>query len=711
MSEAALSSAGRAAARLGPPWPTDLLAAILFLALGIGLVLHPFATGREMPGDLRDARFNLSLLEFFYRTLLAALHGRSANFLDAPFFYPWPRVTNFSDTFWGDAEVYALARALGMGSLASFQAWFVAGFALTYGAAFVSLRKLGLRTWGAAAGAFLFTFPLPMASQFGHAQLVYRLWVPPAVLAFDRFLTRRSLRAGAACVLFVALQLAASIYLGLFLCLLLASYAVALCLLARNRLALPRWAAFRSAGVAKLVTAGILLAAGLLVLAIVGIPYSDMQSMYGFTRYWHEVEGMLPRPGSYLLAGSSKLWPNLSARFPYPLVWEHQIFPGLSAIIPLAWFLLSKRARTRQPLAAPMLAAVAILFAVTIDLSGHTLYRLIYPIPGFSAIRGVTRIILVMMLPLAALLGMLIDDLATARAYRYPCRLLAVVLSVFLVAECSFINQSASPPSAWRARLDALEARLPKKLPPHAVLAIATEPKPGDDSAFVLTLIDADVAAATLGIHTLTGYSGDFPPTWRTMTTCRDVGYNIHAGRHFLAEYGLPTPDITPSQIVLVGFGACQVTGLGSDPTLQFGRAYRFANGGDGNVLTGDGFSDPESWGRWTDAKNAFLFFSLASPPPGPVSIAVEADSFSPTPDREQSVTVAANGHVCGRLTLAAGKPHTEVICPTGALHANDNMVSLRVAHPARPIDLGINADERLLGLALRTVTLKEVQH
>ena len=197
-----------------------------FLALGIGLVLHPYATGREMPGDLGDGRFNLSLLEFFYRTLLAALHGERVNFVNAPFFYPWPRVTNFSDTHWGDAWVYALVRALGVGPLRSFQAWFVVGFALTYVAAFLGLRKLGLRTWGAAAGAFLFTFSLPMAGQFGHAQLVYRLWVPPAVLAFDRFFTRQSLRAGAACVLFVALQLAASVYLGLFLCLFLASYAL-----------------------------------------------------------------------------------------------------------------------------------------------------------------------------------------------------------------------------------------------------------------------------------------------------------------------------------------------------------------------------------------------------------------------------------------------------------------------------------------------------
>src|SRR5262249_37581333 len=150
---------------------------------------------------------------------------------------------------------------------------------------FVSLRMLGLHTWGAAAGAFLFTFALPMAAQFNHAQLVYRLWVPPAVLAFDRFLTRRSLQAGATCLLFVALQLAVSIYLGLFLCPLLTCYAVALCLLARNRLAPPLGvAAFRSAGTAELLTTGILLASGLVVLAIVWIPYFEVRSMYGFTR-------------------------------------------------------------------------------------------------------------------------------------------------------------------------------------------------------------------------------------------------------------------------------------------------------------------------------------------------------------------------------------------------------------------------------------------
>jgi hypothetical protein len=713
ITEALVSFAWRPAARPSPSWPTDLFAAIFFMALGIGLTLHPYATGREMPGDLGDARLNFALLEFFYRTLLGTLHGGPANFLDAPFFYPWPRVTNFADTHWGDAGVYVLARALGIGSLASFQVWFVAGFALTYVAAFASLRKFGLLTWGAAAGAFLFTFCLPIAAQFNHAQLVYRLWVPPAILTLDRLLTRRSLQAGAACVLFVGLQLACDIYLGLFLCLLLASYTAAFCVLTRNRLAPPLWAAFISANAREFVIAGILLTAGLLVLAIVAIPYFVVQTMYGFGRSWDAVAAMLPRPGSYLLAATSKLWPDLSATFAYPLVWEHQIFPGLSAIIPLAWFLLSKRARTRHALAMPMLAALAILFAVTIDLDGHTLYYwLIYPIPGFSAIRSVTRIILVMMLPLAALLGMLIDDLATARAHRLPRSVLAAALSVFLVAECSLINQGGHPRSAWQARLDALESRLPKKLPPDAILTISTEPpKPGDDLPWRLTQVDAEVAAVTFGISTLNGYSGNQPPTWKSMTTCRDIGDNLRAGRHFLAEHGLPALNIKADRLVLVGFGPCALDKLSAqNPYLQLGHTYQFAQGADGDQFLAEGFSFPENWGRWTDAKDAFLFFTLPTAPSASLSVAIEAVSLSPAPDRKQKVDVVANGIACGQFVVTESQPHAEVRCPANALGAGDNMLRFHIANPARPIDLGLNADSRQLGLGLKRLTLTPKQ-
>lgn len=687
----------------------DALFLIIFLGIGgIGTILHPYAMGSRIPGDLADSRFNSALLEFFYRSLLAVLHGRPGAFLDAPFFYPWPRVTNFSDTFWGDAEVFALARSFGEGTVRSFQVWFVAGFLLTYAATFVSFRRLGLAAWGAASGAFMFTFPLPMAAQFDHVQLVYRLWVPVAILAFHRFFTRRSPRAGAACILFVALQLLAGIYLGLFLCLLLASYAVALCFVGRRRLVPSGPATFRPVRSGELVMTAALLMAAVIILTIVGRPYLDVQAMYGFTRAWPEVAQMLPRPGSYLLASASMLWPNLSSSFSYPALQEHQLFPGLSAIIPVVWFMLSKRARARHPLAGVMLVTLAILFSLTIYVDGRTLYRFIFLIPGFSSIRAVARVILVMMLPLAALFGLLMDDLAAPGPHRLVRRCVASVLSAFLVVECSWVVVANSTPADWQARLDALEARLPKTLPPHAILAVAGPPfRSADAFPWALTQTDAEVAAVGLGISTLNGYSGNQPPTWSTLTTCGDVEHDIRAGQHFLAEHGFAAPDIEPEQIVLVGFGHCEFSALGHDPLLQIGHSYRFAEGADGTPIVGGGLSGPESWGRWTDANEAFLYFSLAASIPGPTAVEISARAFSSLPDRRQEVTVEANTRDCGHFEVSAKRSRAQVVCPPGAFGIGNNVLRFGVARPARPIDLGVSNDWRRLGLGLEALTLR----
>jgi hypothetical protein len=334
-------------------WRVETVTAVIFLGLGLGLVLPQYVTLREMPGDLGDGRFIIATLEFFYRTLIDALHGREANFLNAPFFYPWPRVTNFGDTFWGDWEVYVLARSLGLGELASFQIWTVAGFVLTFVAAFLSFRKLGMHPCGAAAGAFLFTFALPVTAQTGHVQLLYRLWIPPSVVALDHFLTRSSVRAGALCFLFLALQFAANVYLGLFLCLLLLAYIAAVFLVGRNRVALPSLAQLRSISLAAHGGTAIIFAAGLAILAVVAIPYREVQLLYGFERSFEEVTIFLPRLGSYLLASLSRIWPDLSSSFRYAGSWEHNLFPGLAAIVAFLFFLCRRRGESAIRLLPP----------------------------------------------------------------------------------------------------------------------------------------------------------------------------------------------------------------------------------------------------------------------------------------------------------------------------------------------------------------------
>lgn len=697
---------GGTSPRLGESWPTDLVAALVFLGLGLGLVLPAYITGRAMPGDPGDARFNLAVLEFFYRELSLFFHGHATHFLSAPFFYPWPFVTNFSDTLWGDGEVFALARVLGAGGLTAFRVWFVAGFALTFVFAFLSFRALGLRSWGAAVAAFLFTFPLPMTAQFSHAQLIYRLWVPPAVVALDRLMTERNFRAGAVVVLFAALQFSASIYVGLLLLLLLGSYCTASFLVGRQRFAANPPGAPRLQGRAALGLSALFLIAGVALLAVVALPYRHVQSLYGFGRSWPEVLSLLPRPGSYLLASASRIWPDLSHAFPYPAVWEQQLFPGLSALVALFWFIVSPATRRRHPLAVVMLVTAGILFLATINIHGHSFYRLIFPIPGFSAMRVVARVILVLMLPLSVLLGLLIDDLIASTRHVPARRVFAVALAAFLVVECALVKEDSSAPAEWLKQSATLRAMLPKNLPRDAIFVVNTPTRRRDITAWTYGQIGAELLAVSYGAKTLNGYSGNFPPTWRTPSSCRRVGHDIRAGRHFLAEHGLPAPAHVAERLVLLGLGPCNVAALGADPVLEPRHRYRFARGGDGNAFVGDGFSVPESWGRWTGAKSAFLFFRLAAVSDEPISIAIDARSFSRAKDHRQQVTITSNDQFCGKFVLSDRTRHGEVLCPAGALRNGDNVLRLAIAHPTRPIDLGLGQDRRHLGVGLETLVI-----
>ena len=190
------------------------------------------------------------------------------------------------------------------------------------------------------------------------------------------------------------------------------------------------------------------------------------------------------------------------------------------------------------------------------------------------------------------------------------------------------------------------------------------------------------------------------------MTTCDDVGHNIRAGEHFLAEHSMPEPDIQPEQIVLVGFGACNIAEVGHDPALQLGRTYHFMQGADGNAFAGDGFAPQESSSRWTNAKNAFLFFSLAESSPGPITVEIEASALSAAADRRQEAIVMANGRLCGSVVLSDSKQQANVACPAGAFRRGNNMLLFRVWRPTRPIDLGLNRDKTHRGIGLRTVTL-----
>ncbi len=215
-----LSKTGRLAWLLqqAPVWLPFLLGLWL-------IVLRPLGSHLEnIPGDLVDARFNSYVLEHFYRWLT----GLDRGFWNAAIFFPYQLSIAFSDNLLGAAPLYAFFRFAGLDRIAAFQGWYLLSFCCNYLTAAYVLSRLKLALAGVGVGAFFFTFGLPVLAQENHAQLLYRFCIPLACFFLWRFYEKPRLGTLVAVGFWVTWQFYLTIYIGIFLLILLAALAVLL---------------------------------------------------------------------------------------------------------------------------------------------------------------------------------------------------------------------------------------------------------------------------------------------------------------------------------------------------------------------------------------------------------------------------------------------------------------------------------------------------
>jgi len=451
-----------------------------------------------------DARFNNVILEHLFRWVA----GKDASLWSPPYFYPYPGTLTFSDNHFGTGLVYVCMRLLGLGPEGAFIGWYTLAAPLNFISCYYVLRRMGLSPKGSAVGAFIFTFAFNVSARHGHAQLSYRYAVPLAMLALQRLVETHAPRQLALVALWVTLQFYASIYLGYFLVLLLVAYAVMQTIMpATPEASRPHQAVLgsltrtwrdRSMG----CIATIALCGGALVLLF--YPYMHYSKLYQLTRDFTEIHSMLPRPGSYLLADGSMIWGKLSARITgLPMRWEHQMFFGASACALALLGIVGWRDRQAK------IAAGAILFLVvlTLDVHGHSIYFLFYKLPLVNAIRGVSRIGLVMVFPVAFLAGRGLDYLLAPARHRLLKHAVAFLLVLFMLVEyVAFYTQSV-PLKDLEQRLAGLVALVPDPLPPDAILYV---PPSNSGAPFNNELDGMRLVAATDRV-TLNGYSGNVP--------------------------------------------------------------------------------------------------------------------------------------------------------------------------------------------------------
>jgi hypothetical protein len=316
---------------------------------------------------------------------------------------------------------------------------------------------------------------------------------------------RRRLADLARVAFFTVWQFYCSIYLGLFLVYLLAALTIAI-LVVRRPLAWPPWRAQWAAGTVVLLCA--------LALAYLVGSYFVVQQRYGLDaqRSIEYVSEMLPRPWSYLIADGSWLvsWFGLIADVPARV--EHQLFIGFGAValIVAAW-----RGRAAAPeLTKVMLIALALLVAGTMWIADFSLYYLINWLPGIRGIRAVSRIILIMLVPLSVLVALGAD--AVWRRFALRARTAAPAFAVvvaLVVVEPLTGDMRGTPIAAWRARLEAVKALLPPDLPKDAILLVRSNSRRYADLFY--TEVDGMLLGQELGYPVLNGYSGFYPPGYR----------------------------------------------------------------------------------------------------------------------------------------------------------------------------------------------------
>jgi hypothetical protein len=561
--------------------------ALLAVLLG-GLYLVPLrAMGPRLadaPGDLGDGRFNNYVLEHGWLVLT----GRQPRFWDAPFFYPEPGVIAWSDCHLGTLPFYAIFRAAGCDRETAYQGWFLTLCVLNYLAAAWTLRRLGASWLGAAAGACVFAFCMPVAVQMGHPQLYPRFLVPLALYFAYRVCAGDGLRCWMGLGVSIVWQMYATLYNGYFLLLLLAFFLPA-CVLLRWRAALGCWVAqhgwwppaFHACLLALAFYAlpmqrRLALAVAVLTLAdvcrywrgllwkfvcgggwrpclaraaVVGVcvaatlplmrPYLSVSRDH--RRPLEEVMNLTPRVHSWLSApGTSLLWSSLNRNAAkVPMAHEQYLFPGA---IPAAALLaaLACAFATRHGECRGFAAAGALAFAGVFVLTLHTrsfcLYTFFYALPGVHAFRAVARVGLVLVFPAAAALAYWLTAGQAWLTRRTSPTVAATAVSLLLLpiaADQALRRPGLLTVSKTLCQERALRvAEQVRSQDPRARLFLHL----GDHPDPVIADLDAMMASQDLGIPTLNGYSGWAPRDYELLRKGQDVEHWEQAVRRRLGD-------------------------------------------------------------------------------------------------------------------------------------------------------------------------------
>src|SRR4051812_42776697 len=193
-----------------PSLRTAFLVAVA--VVGMVFTFHPtlFSGFTRMQPDPGDVALNHYFLEHTYRWAFDANYQYS--FWSPGFFYPVPDTFTYSETLIGVAPLYWLFRFVFPEELSG-QLWMISLCLLNYASMAIVLRRFGVHTILAAAGAFVFAFGLSRTDHLTHQQLLPQFFSPFVVWYVVAFVREPTARRWIAIIALGTAQLFASLHL------------------------------------------------------------------------------------------------------------------------------------------------------------------------------------------------------------------------------------------------------------------------------------------------------------------------------------------------------------------------------------------------------------------------------------------------------------------------------------------------------------------
>ncbi len=495
---------------LSKPSLNRFLILLAVCAFGISLSCRNmvFSGLQQMQTDPGDTRFNNYILEHEYQW--ATGNPLHSSFWDAPVFFPAQNVMAYSDILLGVAPIYGLLRLTGLMPDTAYQLWVMILLGLNFYLTYWVFRRLSFSFFPSLVAGYLFAFANMRIGQLGHPQVLPHFFTSLTLLAMHEIFLKpgRSRIWIAALAGSITLQLYSGFYLGWFGVFgLFLACAVGM-LTPRTRSQLLRLARKEAA---FLTVVGIF---SLLTLSPMAYHYWLASQEVGL-RNFASVSPMLIRATSWLNLGDDNFLygflHHFSAFKKIPTPGEQRV--GLGLVTLIIAILGLKKAGKKSParISIWVWGLIAILTLYTgRRFLGVEPWELVYStFPGAKAIRAVSRICLLMLIPACIGLAYFFEGIKNKKA---------ISIGLFLVLILEQVNSTPSYDKlAIRNDVQTLVSQIPIRCRAFFYTASRSQ-----EPSYKLH-IDAIWAGLILNIPTLNGYSGNSPHNWGLTDINEDI--------------------------------------------------------------------------------------------------------------------------------------------------------------------------------------------